>query len=93
MSTSDVIFDAAGLIVTADPGDGPRGGRLTFKPTVPDVAPRLLEGEAKQLHLAIRKWIRFQKALRGDTPRGRAKVEERRAQYSAAAKASPAAPR
>lgn len=61
--------------------DGPRGNRVRLR--VGEMCPNckhelppadLLEGPARQLHLKIRGWVRHQKALRGDTPRGRAKL-------------------
>lgn len=58
--------------------DGPRGNRvrltITDAPLQPGLSAELLEGPARQLHLALRAWVRRQKALRGDTPRGRAKL-------------------
>lgn len=38
----------------------------------------LIEGHARHAGLALRKWVRDRKELRGDTPRGRAAAERRR---------------
>lgn len=64
------------------PYDTPRGNRVELELRSEHCTLRvlLLEGHARQLGLALRKWVRVQKSLRGDTPRGRAKLAVPRAQ-------------
>jgi hypothetical protein len=73
------------LRLVAVPCDGPRGNRLRAEITEAGAAGEqpialsidLLEGPARQLHLAARAWVRKQKELRGDTPRGQRKFLQR----------------
>lgn len=64
--------------------DGPRGNRVCL--TIGEASLELLEGQARQLHLALRKWVRVQKSLRGDTPRGRAKLTAKEVAHAPAAR-------
>lgn len=87
MSQPEVLFNIGGVSVVGKEADGPRGARVVIDA---GAEPRsLLEGEVKQLYRALRGWVRYRKQLRGDTPRGRVKMEERRAQYKTAAAAAP----
>lgn len=97
MNNETPVYNARTLAVVGDPADGPRGARLRLRihPADPDkraandganyVEEVLLEGEARRLHLAIRNWIRQRKALRGDTARGRARHDAKKAAYAAPA--------
>jgi hypothetical protein len=77
------------LRVVAVPAAGPRGNMLRVEMDGP--APLLTEGPARQLHLAIRAWVRRQRELRGDTPRGRRKMLERQLQNAGMARPAAAA--
>jgi hypothetical protein len=86
------------LRLVAVPCDGPRGNRLRAEITEAGAAGEqpialsidLLEGPARQLHLAARAWVRKQKELRGDTPRGQKKFLQRQLKYSSAPGGTPA---
>lgn len=85
--------------LVAVPCDGPRGNRLRLLVTelgAPGEQPITLgvdlsEGPGRQLHLAARGWVRRQKELRGDTPRGQRKHLQRQLQYAEARAAAPIA--
>jgi hypothetical protein len=74
------------LRAVAVPAGGPRGDRLRIE--VDGNSIDLIEGHARQLHLAMRAWVRKQKELRGDTPRGQRKFLQRQLQYAQAKTAS-----
>ncbi len=78
------LFETPSMAVNALPADGgPRGARVEIVIGGDNevVSAVLLEGQARALHLALRQWIRQQKSLRGDTPRGVRKFEIRDRQY------------
>jgi hypothetical protein len=83
MNESTVLFEIDGMELLAMPAGGPRGARLSLRVGDKDDEREvvLLEGQAKRLHLAIRQWIRRQKSLRGDTPRGERAFELLDRQY------------
>jgi len=74
MKPGQVLFevklpDQLPMRLVTIPFDTPRGNRIQLE--VGDRATTLIEGHAKQLGLALRRWVKAQKFLRGDTPRGR----------------------
>jgi hypothetical protein len=74
MNEPVTLYETDELRVVALPADGPRGAKLELEIRDDEGATVagtfLLEGQARKLHLMIRQWIRRQKSLRGDTPRG-----------------------
>lgn len=89
MKPGETLFDfqlagEARVQLVTVPYDGPRGNRVQLM--IGDTPAQLPEGPARQLHLALRKWVRVQKKLRGDTPRGRAELAAKEAAHAPAAR-------
>ena len=70
-----VIYQSGRLKVVEEGAFSARGARVVVR--IGQESEELLEGPARHLHLALRGFVRKQKWLRGDTPRGRNYVESK----------------